>query len=209
MIDYPKLINKIDISPRFNTIASHLNKEGFVLKGKELNDKEMFVIKSDNSSEIMSKEELEKRQKRQIDYISEHAEEGIKTGTTCNCILMGLSALMIANAILIKVPLFGACFAYFGGISFVEQYKINKLKKNIKIDKWFSDNEEKVQEKLKRGTKLYQKLSDASKVILTRDGKITLNNIDEFPKNDLRLVRRNISRQMKKEEKAKQKTLSR
>ena len=116
---------------------------------------------------------------------------------------------MILTSVLVKVPIFGICFVYFGGIALRDNIQINKLKKQIESDKWFLDNEQEVSQKLNRDSKLYRKLSSNSKVILIRDGKITLNNIDEFPKNDLRLVRRNISRQIKKEEKNKIKQLSR
>ena len=116
---------------------------------------------------------------------------------------------MITTSILVKVPLFGIAFAYFGGVALKDNLQIIKLNNQIKNDKWYSDNETEIEKRLDRSTSLYRKLSKTSKVILLRDGKITLNNIDEFPKNDLRLVRRNISREIKKEEKQKSKTLSR
>ena len=71
------------------------------------------------------------------------------------------------------------------------------INKQIKQDRWFLDNESQVEKSLQSNTELFKSLSEGSQTILARDGKISLNNIDQFPKNDLRLVRRTISKDNK------------
>ena len=209
MINYPEILKKFDDEPRLRSIGEDLRKKGFILKGKKISSEEMFAINSDKEAITLTETELKDKQKEQIDYLYSHVNTSIKDHTKINNIMLGASLLMIATSILVKVPLFGLAFTYFGGIALKDNLQVNKIKKQINNDKWFSDNEQEVSQKLNRDSKLYRKLSSNSKVILIRDGKITLNNIDEFPKNDLRLVRRNISRQIKKEEKNKIKQLSR
>lgn len=207
MLNYPEKLKNINITSRLNGIAVDLEKNGFVLKGKKINENEASCQYNDKTIKTIALEELNRKQKEQIDYIERYSKEPLKENIKICNILFGLSALMVANSILVKVPLFGLGFAYFGGISIRDGIKLIILKRQIEKDKWFSDHEERVNKELDQENKLYKKLSKSSKTILTRDGKITLNNIDEFPKNDLILVRRNISRKLKKEEKVK--TLSR
>lgn len=209
MLNYPEMIKNNDTSTKLATMGYSLNKKGFITKGKELNDTEVCASKSDNTTITISKEELATKQKEQIDFLASNSKEVINQGLLLNNVSIALNAFMIGIAVLVKVPLFGVGFCYFGGTSLIDNIKLGKLKKQIESDKWFSDNSEKVNEELQPETKLYQKLTTSSKEILTSEGTITLNNIDEFPKDDLRLIRRSISRKIKQEEKAKQKVLTR
>ena len=209
MLNYPEMIKNNDTSTKLATMGYSLNKKGFITKGKELNDTEVCASKSDNTTITISKEELATKQKEQIDFLASNSKEVINQGLLLNNVSIALNAFMIGIAVLVKVPLFGVGFCYFGGTSLIDNIKLGKLKKQIESDKWFSDNSEKVNEELQPETKLYQKLTTSSKEILTSEGTITLNNIDEFPKDDLRLIRRSVSRKIKQEEKAKQKVLTR
>ena len=209
MRNYPEIMEKFDAEAKVRTVGYELSRKGFILKGKKISSDEVFAVNSSKESVTLTEKELHDKQKEQIDYLSEHLSKTLKDHVKINNVFIGASLSMIAISALVKVPIFGLCFAYFGGIALKDSLQAFKLRKHIDNDKWFSDNEQEVEQKLDRESKLYKKLSSDSKVILIRDGKITLNNIDEFPKNDLRLVRRNISRQIKKEEKVKTKQLSR
>lgn len=209
MLNYPEIIKKIDTSSKLNNISYQLNKNGFIHKGSPITYGGVSIIKENATPITMTTEELESKQKEQINFLAEASKDGIRESMNFNNFLLGISTLMIATSVLVKVPLFGVAFAYFGGISLSDNIKIGKLKAQIEMDKWFSDNNQKVNEELNEEGHLYQKLSIPTKQILTREGKITLNNIDEFPKNDLRLIRRNVSRKIKQLEKANQKALSR
>lgn len=209
MINYPEIMKKFEDEPRIRSIAFDLNRAGFITKGRKISSNEVFALNSSNEATTITEKELESKQKNQINYLSKHVTEAVRENVKINNILIGASLFMITTSILVKVPLFGIAFAYFGGVALKDNLQIIKLNNQIKNDKWYSDNETEIEKRLDRSTSLYRKLSKTSKVILLRDGKITLNNIDEFPKNDLRLVRRNISREIKKKEKQKVKTLSR
>ena len=209
MINYPEIMKKFEDEPRIRSIAFDLNRDGFITKGRKISSNEVFALNSSNEATTITEKELEGKHKNQINYLSKHVTEAVRENVKINNILIGASLFMITTSILVKVPLFGIAFAYFGGVALKDNLQIIKLNNQIKNDKWYSDNEIEIEKRLDRSTSLYRKLSKTSKVILLRDGKITLNNIDEFPKNDLRLVRRNISREIKKEEKQKVKTLSR
>ena len=209
MINYPEIMKKFEDEPRIRSIAFDLNRDGFITKGRKISSNEVFALNSSNEATTLTEKELDGKQKNQINYLSKHVTEAVRENVKINNILIGASLFMITTSILVKVPLFGIAFAYFGGVALKDNLQIIKLNNQIKNDKWYSDNETEIEKRLDRSTSLYRKLSKTSKVILLRDGKITLNNIDEFPKNDLRLVRRNISREIKKEEKQKSKTLSR
>ena len=205
MINYPEIMKKLDVSTRLRGIGIDLEENGFILKGKRIPQKKMYIV---NDEEI-EEETLHQKQKTQIEYLSEHAKAPIQETFKINNIMIGASVIMVTNAVLVNVPIFAIPFAYFGVVALKDNLSLIKLNKQIKNDKWFSDNEEEINRRLGCEKRLYHKLNNTSKEILTRDGKITLNNIDEFPKNDLRLVRRNISRELKKEEKQKVKILSR
>ena len=208
MVNYPEIIKKLDTSSKLNNVSYHLSSNGFIHKGTPITYGGISIIKENAISTTMTNEELETKQKEQINFLIEASKDGFKERIKFNNFLLGLSALMITTSVLVKAPLFGIGFIYFGGISAVDNIKLQNLKRQIETDKWFSDNNEKVNEELYED-EIYQKLSPDSKKILIREGRITLNNIDEFPKNDLRLIRRNVSRKIKQEEKSRQKTLTR
>ena len=209
MRNYPEIMEKFEAEPRIRTVGNELSNKGFILKGKKISSNEMLAVNSAKETVTLTEKDLHDKQKEQIEYLSVHLSNTLKDHMKINNVFIGASLGMIAISVLVQVPLFGLCYAYFSGIALKDKLQAQELRKYINNDKWFSDNEEAVEQKLDRNSKLYEKLSSDSKVILIRDGKITLNNIDEFPKNDLRLVRRNISRQIKKEEKIKTKQLSR
>ena len=107
---------------------------------------------------------------------------------------------MVASS-LVEAHLFTGAFFYFIASSAVESYKLGKLNRQIKNDRWFLENETNIEEQLNKNHNLLDRLSPTSKIILSREGKITLNNIDSFPKNDLRLVRRTIIKETRVNEK--------
>ena len=197
MINYPEIMKKFEDEPRIRSIAFDLNRDGFITKGRKISSNEVFALNSSNEATTLTEKELDGKQKNQINYLSKHVTEAVRENVKINNILIGASLFMITTSILVKVPLFGIAFAYFGGVALKDNLQIIKLNNQIKNDKWYSDNETEIEKRLDRSTSLYRKLSKTSKVILLRDGKITLNNIDEFPKNDLRLVRRTISKDNK------------
>jgi len=209
MINYPEIMKKLDDYPSLRAVGFDISKNGFILKGSKITPNEVIITSSDNTQGVIEETELKTKQKQQIDILSERIKEPIKEAFKINNLLLGASIFMILNGILVKVPLIIIPFGYTGALAIKDSSKLIRLKKQVNNDKWFSDNEDEVNKGLTDKRKLYKKLSEQSKEILIRDGKITLNNIDEFPKNDLRLVRRNISRELKRDNKAKVKILSR
>lgn len=206
MRNYPHMIKNLDISPRLNTMSQDMIDKGYIVKGSlDTENSIVTFTKSDTTTETYTNPDhnanifLPTRQKRQLQELENKFLPVFKEYQKNNHVLIVGSALMIANAILVKVPLFAVGFIYMAGIGLRDNYHLNKITKQIKEDSWFNNHEELITERLQENESLYAHLTDQSKELITKDGKITLNNIDQFPKNDLRLIRRTISKELKKD----------
>lgn len=202
MRNYPNIITNLNISSKLNSIARDIEEKGYILRGeKDPSVDKIHLIKSDDSiisystTEQSYDEYLKGKQVVQLEELERRVLPSVISDLKFNKLFMIGGSLVIANAILVGAPIFAGAFIYFVGTTALDTIKLNSINKQIKQDRWFLDNENQVEESLQSNTELFKSLSESSQTILTRDGKISLNNIDQFPKNDLRLVRRTISKE--------------
>lgn len=205
MNNYPKMIKDLNISSRLNCIAREMDEKGFIIKGdKDAYSDKIHFTRSDNSIISYSTKEqsydeyLKGKQESQLQMIEKRVIPSVVSNLKINNLFILGGSLVMVTSSLIGAHLFAGAFLYFIATSAVESYKLGKIKRQIKNDRWFLDNETNIEEQLIKNQNLLDELSNTSKTILSRDGKITLNNIDSFPKNDLRLVRRTISKENRK-----------
>lgn len=204
MRNYPKIITNLNISTKLNAIAREIKERGYILRGSKDPLVEKFhIIKSDDSiisystKEQSYEEYVKEKQVVQLEELERRVLPSVVSDLKFNKFFLIGGSLVTANAILVGAPLFAGAFIYFLGITALDTIKLNSINKQLKQDRWFLDNESQVEKSLQSNTELFKSLSESSQTILTRDGKISLNNIDQFPKNDLRLVRRTISKDNK------------
>ena len=204
MRNYPNIITNLNISTKLNAIAREIKERGYILRGSKDPLVEKFhIIKSDDSiisystKEQSYEEYVKEKQIVQLEELERRVLPSVVSDLKFNKFFLIGGSLVTANAILVGAPLFAGAFIYFLGITALDTIKLNSINKQLKQDRWFLDNESQVEKSLQSNTELFKSLSESSQTILTRDGKISLNNIDQFPKNDLRLVRRTISKDNK------------
>lgn len=204
MRNYPNIITNLNISTKLNFIAREIKERGYILRGSKDPLVEKFhIIKSDDSiisystKEQSYEEYVKEKQVVQLEELERRVLPSVVSDLKFNKFFLIGGSLVTANAILVGAPLFAGAFIYFLGITALDTIKLNSINKQLKQDRWFLDNESQVEKSLQSNTELFKSLSESSQTILTRDGKISLNNIDQFPKNDLRLVRRTISKDNK------------
>lgn len=204
MRNYPNIITNLNISTKLNAIAREIKERGYILRGSKDPLVEKFhIIKSDDSiisystKEQSYEEYVKEKQVVQLEELERRVLPSVVSDLKFNKFFLIGGSLVTANAILVGAPLFAGAFIYFLGITALDTIKLNSINKQLKQDRWFLDNESQVEKSLQSNTELFKSLSESSQTILTRDGKISLNNIDQFPKNDLRLVRRTISKDNK------------
>lgn len=204
MRNYPNIITNLNISSKLNSIARDIEERGYILRGNKdpLVDK-FHIVKSDdsiisyNTKEQSYDEYVKEKQVVQLEELERRVLPSVVSDLKFNKFFLIGGSFVIANAILVGAPIFAGAFIYFVGITALDTIKLNSINKQIKQDRWFLDNESQVEKTLQSNTVLFRSLSESSQTILARDGKISLNNIDQFPKNDLRLVRRTISKDNK------------
>lgn len=204
MRNYPNIITNLNISTKLNAIAREIKERGYILRGSKDPLVEKFhIIKSDDSiisystKEQSYEEYVKEKQVVQLEELERRVLPSVVSDLKFNKFFLIGGSIVTANAILVGAPLFAGAFIYFLGITALDTIKLNSINKQLKQDRWFLDNESQVEKSLQSNTELFKSLSESSQTILTRDGKISLNNIDQFPKNDLRLVRRTISKDNK------------
>lgn len=204
MRNYPNIITNLNISTKLNAIAREIKERGYILRGSKDPLVEKFhIIKSDDSiisystKEQSYEEYVKEKQVVQLEELERRVLPSVVSDLKFNKFFLIGGSLVTANAMLVGAPLFAGAFIYFLGITALDTIKLNSINKQLKQDRWFLDNESQVEKSLQSNTELFKSLSESSQTILTRDGKISLNNIDQFPKNDLRLVRRTISKDNK------------
>ena len=208
MRNYPAIIKNLKL---FEIDKELLDENSFVLKGQIDNDHNNLCIeyadgqkREFNNTEHNVHNFLPNKQRNQLIKLSTNLENAI------NKKFNGISMRIVLEMVILYLvhPCFDFTYCSFltGLYSFdiYRAIRFTNLAKNLENDQWFMNNGDEVDEELHRNEALYDKLSSKSKQILARDaslGTISLNNIEEFPNGDLRLIRKTITTREKKNEK--------
>ncbi len=219
MRNYPKIIKELKLGPNFNKIADEMNRNGFVLKYR-INQEEDYVSYDQSNGDIgivLPNVEhnahiyLPQRQKKQLEDLNialepvikeKHKITNLKIAGSVACFL---SSTFLLKRLLANLVAFGSGFC--GGLAFFDKVNVNQLNELLEMDTWFLDNANTVSQELSSNEKLYKRLHRESKDLLMADGSISLNNIEDFPKNDLKRIRNVISKNEKKKIKKRNKNL--
>lgn len=219
MRNYPQIIKDLKLGPNFNKIAEEMDRNGFVLKYR-INQEEDYVSYDQSNGDInivLPNVEhnahiyLPQRQKKQLEDLNLALEPVIKEkNKISNLKIAGSVACFLSSTFLLKRLLanlvaFGSGFC--GGLAALDKVNVNQLDELLEMDTWFLDNANMVREELSSNEKLYKRLHKESKALLTIDRDISLNNIEDFPKKDLKKIRNVVSKDEKKKMKKRNKTL--
>lgn len=217
MRNYPKIIKNLNISSDFNTIANDLERNGFIVKG--IVDSENDLVTYHHSNGTTSS--LNNIQHNAYEYVPAHQKKQLfelyrKTNPVLDDkkkafkITFYLDLFMIPSfLILLQSPLCAGVMTFFAASEGFEYSRYKTLDELIDLDIWYVNHQKEVEERLQENNPLYKKLSSKSKQLLSigdgLKGRLTLNNIEEFPMNDLILVRRTMENEKRKEEKIRKK----
>jgi len=226
MRDYPTLIKNLKISEKMDKIADELREQGLVLKGTIIPNEDRVIFSKSNNEfaeynnvehnaycflaarensdfqeinsrvgpEIMS---LKKNVKHDLPEIGTLATMGVLVAMECPDSTSIIGLILVLG---------------LGGVASSHEisllHKINKLDKLLMLDSWFADNLKIVNEMIEEGNPLLKKISPKAKEIINKPniaGDISLNNIQDFPINDLKVIRKFIQKEQEKVKGSKQK----
>lgn len=213
MRNYPKIIKNLNISDDMNRLADHLDRNSFILKGTVDLENDLVTYSYSNSTnsslnniEHNAFEFLPAREKKQLFELERALDRDLVPEMKSRRPILGVDlALIPISFTLLQSPFIGCLFTVMTTREIGNYQKMASLKRLVDLDCWFASHQTEVNERLKDGTKLYGKLSSKGKDIITIGdgirGRLSLNNIEEFPLSDLSLVKKTIAKEEEDERK--------